>query len=89
MRGSGYDDLWGWFGLSRSAFLTLPRVLMHEMPDKWQADMALLLLEFDRTFPSSPASATVVKPGRGSWPNWVLNYRHPEAEEIDAARRQR
>ena len=88
MRGSGHEDLWGWFGLSRSAFLTLPRVLMHEMPDKWQADMARLLKEFDGAFPSSPAGATVVKPGRGAWPDWVLNYRHPQSVEIDAARRQ-
>lgn len=87
MRGSGYEDLWGWFGLSRSAFLTLPRVLMHEMPDQWQADMARLLTEFDDAFPNRPAGATVVKPGRGSWPAWLLNYRRPQRDEIETAKR--
>ena len=86
MRGDGYDNLWGWFGLSRSAFLTLPRVLMHEMPDKWQADMARLLEEFDSAFPNTPAGATVVKPSRGKWPDWRLNYRHPRRDEINQAR---
>ena len=47
----GYEALWLWFGLSRSAFATLPRVLMHEMPDDWQADMARLLNQFDEVFP--------------------------------------
>lgn len=82
----GYDALWLWFGLSRSSFLTLPRVLMHEMPDQWQADMARLLKDFDETFPNTPAGATVVKPNRGAWPDWLLNYRRPQKAEIDSAR---
>lgn len=86
MQRPGYDKLWLWFGLSRSAFLTLPRVLMHEMPDQWQADMARLLSEFDEAFPKTPAGATVVKPGRGKWPEWLLNYRHPQQSEIDKAK---
>ena len=28
----GCDDLWEWFGLSRASWLTMPRILMHEMP---------------------------------------------------------
>jgi len=84
---SGHDRLWGWFGLSRAAFLTLPRVLMHEMPDDWQRRMADLLEEFDREFPNSPAGATVVKRGRGAWPDWLLNYRHPRDADIDTARK--
>lgn len=32
----GENALWLWFGLSRASWLTLPRVLMHEMPDEWR-----------------------------------------------------
>ncbi len=84
---TGYDALWLWFGLSRSAFLTLPRVLMHEMPDKWQADMARLLAEMDEKFPNSPCGSTAVVKRGGAWPEWVLNYRHPQHDEIKSARR--
>jgi len=45
----GYDKLWSWFGLSYASFLTLPRVMMHEMPDEWQGKMADLLEEWDST----------------------------------------
>ena len=86
VRGPGYHALWDWFGLSRSAFVTLPRVLMHEMPDAWQADMARLLSEMDDTFPNSPAGESVVSRKRGCWPDWLLNYRHPTKTEIDLAR---
>ena len=86
MRGEGYDKLWTWFGLSRASWLTLPRVLMHEMPDQWQADMARLLTEFDEAFPNAPAAQTQVRARRGSLPEWLTNYRHPQRSEIDAAR---
>jgi hypothetical protein len=59
---------------------------MHEMPDDWQRRMAELLSEFDRAFPNAPAGATVVKPTRGAWPDWLLNYRHPRRDEINNAR---
>jgi len=81
----GRDRLWLWFGLSRSSFLTLPRVLMHEMPDEWQEQMACLLEQFDEEFPNTPAGATVVKPRKGAWPSLLLNYRHPEHAEIAQA----
>ena len=43
----GYDRLWNYFGLSYASWLTMPRVLMHEMPDSWQLKMAKLLEEYD------------------------------------------
>ena len=46
----GYERLWRWFGLSRASWLTIPRVLMHEMSDEWQEKMAQLLEEYDRTW---------------------------------------
>jgi len=82
----GYDALWLWFGLSRASFLTLPRVLMHEMPDEWQGKMAALLNEMDEAFPKSPAGDAIVRRRAGSWPDWLLNYRRPQPSEIDQAR---
>jgi hypothetical protein len=84
----GYDALWGWFGLSYASFLTLPRVLMHEMHDEWQADMARLLHEYYAAFPNQPPVSTVVNIKRRrnnrfmKTPEWLVNYRHPDREMI-------
>lgn len=37
------NQLWDWFGLTRAAWLTLPRVLLHEMPIEWQNKLVKLL----------------------------------------------
>ena len=50
----GREKLWLWFELSYASFLTLPRVLMHEMPDEWQGKMADLLNEYSEAFPNQP-----------------------------------
>jgi hypothetical protein len=83
----GCDALWLWFGLSRASFLTIPRVLMHEMPDDWQGRMAELLREYDATFPNQPDIGTRVQAinldGRLiPMPGWLVNYRHPDADAI-------
>ena len=83
----GYDALWLWFGLSRASWLTLPRVLMHEMPDDWQEKMAQLLNEYDAVFQNQPDLGTRVqithKGKLTATPSWLINYRHPEYEEIE------
>ena len=84
----GEDALWEWFGLSRASWLTLPRALMHEMPDNWQAKMAALLRQFDAEYPfiDQPGYDTQVTLKRGrrfvSAPSWLTNYRHPDPDEI-------
>lgn len=88
---SGKDRLWSWFGLSRASWLTLPRVLMHEMPDDWQKRMAVLLEEMDSAFPTWGAGGqlyvTAKKSGRFiPLPEWLCNYRRPDSAEIDAHR---
>jgi hypothetical protein len=90
----GYDALWLWFGLSRAAWLTLPRAMMHEMPDAWQADMARLLAEWDATWTGESAAVVattrvqrVGERGRiGKWPDWVIDYRHPWRDTLAAAK---
>lgn len=86
----GYNRLWGWFGLSYASWLTMPRVLMHSMPDEWQGKMAALLEEYDETFNTSETpSAWVMAKADGKfcrWPEWVLNYRRPDTKKIDSLR---
>lgn len=90
MSDEGYEKLWGWFGLSRSSWLTLPRSIMHEMPDEWQSKMADLLQEWDETWDSSTMPDPYVSARKGNrftkWPGWLLDYRHPDREEIEKLR---
>lgn len=65
---------------------------MHEMPDRWQRDMEKLLREYDETWDRSDIKGCKVFAvgGRGrfiEWPEWLLNYRHPRTEEIEARRK--
>lgn len=88
---TGYEALWLWFGLSRATWLTLPRVMMHAMPDEWQAKMAELLNEWDETWSSHHMPSPQVTAVRGDgkytrWPAWLLNYRHPNRAEIEKLR---
>ena len=90
----GYDALWLWFGLSRASFLTLPRVLLHEMPDDWQAQMAKLLNEFEDYWNPGPKMGSVAKStfqvnirkGSRNLPmtQWIKNYRHPDKKLLES-----
>ena len=88
--GEGHERLWRWFGLSYATFLTLPRVLLHAMPDSWQFKMAALLEEADEAFPNAPGGFTVRGVGENGrltkLPHWLLNYRYPDRAAIDACR---
>jgi hypothetical protein len=84
---AGEQLLWGWFGLSYASWLTLPRVLMHAMPDDWQGRMAVLLSEFDAAFPNMPEGHStrvqVTVNGRlVPTPQWLSNYRRPDRHAI-------
>lgn len=84
----GYDELWLWFSLSYASWLTLPRVLMHEMPDEWQMKMAMLLREWDETWIDTGTDATpIVSLKKGGKfikvPEWIKNYRHPDKKMIE------
>lgn len=90
-----HERLWAWFGLSRATWLTLPRVLMHEMPDEWQEQMAALLEQWDEawSFEGMDVPLPMVTARKGNrftcWPCWLLNYRHPDQSEIERARKPR
>lgn len=85
-REQGHQQLSYWFGLSYASWLTLPRVLMENMPDDWQERMAKLLHEYDAAYPNQPDLGT-----RGfltchgkliKTPGWLINYRHPDDAQI-------
>jgi hypothetical protein len=86
----GHDRLWHWFGLSRASFLVLPRSFMHQMPDEWQWQMAKLLEEACATFPVDVAESITVQRKMDNrfakWPEYVLNYRHPQVDAINQHR---
>ncbi|MBA8886100.1 hypothetical protein FHW12_000291 [Dokdonella fugitiva] len=87
---SGYAALWLWFGLSRAGWLTMPRVLLHEMPDDWQRRMAELLNEWSDAWPNQPDVVPHVsfkcagKFVKG--PGWISNYRYPDRAAINELR---
>lgn len=86
--GFGHERLWGWFGLSYASFLTLPRVLMHQMPDEWQGRMAKLLEEYDAAYPMNqvePLELHVSARRDGKYcelPDELKHYRHPRLAEL-------
>lgn len=89
---SGHDRLWNWFGCTRASWLTMPRVMMHAMPDDWQARMAVLCDEWDKAWDSqnmpSPQVSAVDRKGKFTrWPCWLLNYRHPDNSQIELIRK--
>jgi hypothetical protein len=87
----GYDALWLWFDLSRASWLTIPRVLLHEMPDEWQGKMAALLEEYESTFHNWPEGigtrVQLTDSGKlTASHNWLLDYRHPAQGKIETLR---
>lgn len=91
---SGAYELSSHFGLTRAAWLVSPRVLMQQMPDEWQGDMARLLRQLDATFPEQPpldyvVRAKDIKTGRFvELPEALCNYRRPKYEQISKMRGQ-
>lgn len=88
--GLGHERLWGWFGLSRASWLTLPRVIMHEMPDDWQLKMAELLEEMEQQFddPHDLMPNTTVRAVKDNgklmkMPEFLCQYRHPIFDMIN------
>jgi hypothetical protein len=90
MNNDGYDALWLWFGLSRASFLTMPRVMMHDMPDDWQRRMAELCNEWDATWVNQPDVTAQVSLKHGNkftrMPEWMTNYRYPDKHALAGMR---
>lgn len=87
----GHEALWGTFGLSRASWLVMPRVMMHAMPDEWQARMAALIDEFhgEYDWPDDLGEVSVscrVGGRMAKLPDW-LAYRHARPCDMDRFRK--
>ena len=88
----GYDALWEWFSLSYAPFCVMPRVMMHAMPDDWQAKMAALMVEWDDHWDQEDIGFdtchVTVKKNRKfvKMPKWLTNYRYPDLDELERIR---
>jgi len=77
------DEINRWFGLTYASWLTIPRVLLQDMPDEWQAKFVALLEEYENSYPNQPATGTRVQLTDLNnklikTPEWILNYRRPD-----------
>jgi len=83
-------DLSCYFGLTYASWLTLPRVLMESMPERWKQSMARLLNEYDDAYTNQPAYGTTVRVTKDGKmiraPEWLINYRHPDRAMIEQIR---
>jgi len=67
-----------------AAWLTMPRSLIRNMPDAWQAKLAELVLEYVRHFPNQPGDigtlVFVVKDGEVMQPapRWLVDWQNPD-----------
>lgn len=76
-----------WFGLSYAHWLTVPRLILESMPDKWKKQMAKLLQEMDDTFDWRPENGryyVTIRDNNGKFHKLdedICNYRHGNSEK--------
>lgn len=84
------SKLEAWFGLSYAGWITIPRCMTKQMPEKWQNELGKLLKQYEETFPNQPDIETrvqLIKNGKFTKEcNWLHNYRYPKIKEIDKMR---
>lgn len=85
------DSLASFFGLSYASWLTLPRVLMEDMNERWQRSFGNLLKEFAEEFPNVDLTTRVSLVNRQGkfrkMERWLNQYRHPDKMKLEEARR--
>jgi len=64
----------------------MPRAVMEQMPDEWQAKMAALLREYENEARNQPDTGTrvlITKDGKFvKTPEWIINYRRPDKHAL-------
>ncbi len=75
-----------WFELTYAQFLTVPRLVMQNMPLEWQEKMAALLDEMDETFDWRPKEGRYwvkLRDANGRfWHAPLEDYRHGSCEHL-------
>ncbi len=83
----------GWFGLTYSSYLVLPRSLLQAMPHEWQERFVACLDELREEWDSSRIKSNYSVYLRGDDGRYVrdplANYRHPNRELIESLRRKK
>ena len=81
------DAVNGWFGLSYANYLTVPRVLLEEMPDEWQNRFVALMDEMRQAFVNDVTYEVRLRDERGRYrADPLASYRHPDWDAVDACR---
>jgi hypothetical protein len=96
------DSIHGWFGLTYSSYLVLPRVILQSMPDEWQWKFVKLLERLQEAAADiEMPSSYIVKPARevecfdlspiemkaaGVTEEWVSDDEPGEGEDEDGNR---
>ena len=83
-----------WFGLSYAHWLTLPRVLMENMPNDWQRDMVRLLNELNNRFDWYPDDTVFIVSMKSKnkfvrLPENLCNYWHPNHDFLKTIMRKK
>lgn len=91
MEREGHDALWR--KLSYTGWLTMPRVLMHQMPDEWQMQMANLIDEYEATWDIPKeywCEVEISLKQNGKYTRmfeWIANYKYPNTEMFNSWKR--
>lgn len=80
-----------WFELSYASWLTIPRVLLEDMPGSWQVQFTKLLQEYAERYPKQPHIGTQVRVTDmrnrlTPTPKWITNYKRPDQSMIQSIR---
>lgn len=82
------ERIHGWFGLTYSNYLVLPRTLLQSMPDSWQDQFVTLLEELDDAYAHIEHATYHVQAGTWAYPDDIdpdelkaLGYRRPVAPD--------
>ena len=71
----------GWFGLSYSHYIVIPRSLLEAMPHDWQKRAIVLFNEFREVFDHNADYMIKLRGEDGKFLHDPLaNYRHPETD---------
>jgi hypothetical protein len=80
-----------WFASTRASWLTLPRVMLEDMPTEWQSRFVDLLREYEDTFVNQPDLGTRVQCVENGklikTPYELINYRRPDRGFLNSCRR--
>jgi hypothetical protein len=86
-----HQEINRWFSLTYASWLTIPRVLLEDMPAEWQVRFVGLIEEYEKRYPNQPSLGTrVLVTGENNraikTPEWILNYRRPDFKMLEKLR---